>query len=64
MIKATTGRPPGRTSIKAAASRAAGTAIEALASVAADLKAPATDRVSAAVALLNHASGQSRPEPQ
>lgn len=53
------GRPPGVTGIRAQAARHANEAIEALAVVARDQAAPASDRVAAARTLLEHATERS-----
>lgn len=49
------GRPPGSEGVRAAAARKASLAVEALAQVAADRSAPASDRIQAARAILEAA---------
>ena len=54
-IAGTTGRPPGTNGIRAQAARHAHDCIRALAEVANDEQAPASDRVRAAEVVLSHA---------
>lgn len=49
------GRPPGAEGVRAAAARKAASAIDTLAHIAADPRAPTSDRISAARALLEAA---------
>jgi hypothetical protein len=56
--RATTGRPPGATGIRAEAARHARDSVLALADVVRDPAAPAADRVAAAQTILGYAVGR------
>ena len=56
------GRPPGSESIRSTAARKASIAIDALAEIAGDAKAPAADRIKAACAILDAAQPANQRE--